>query len=129
MHLDHIKPWSAGGADTTDNLRLLCDYHNVERSNYVDFAEPVRPATWWCANCYTLDRHIWRYDYPYITCPRHGSDPRLKNARCRVARAYAKAWINEQERPTWHERPMLTVFDLIAYCAHCDAPGLTGVVL
>jgi hypothetical protein len=129
LHLDHIVPWSAGGADTTDNLRILCEYHNLERSNFVDFARPVRPATWWCSNCYVLDEHQWTHLGPYVTCPRHGNDPRLGNARCRVQRAYARVWRETGEAPTWHERPMLTSWGTVAYCAHCDAPALTGVVL
>lgn len=129
LHLDHIVPWSAGGPDATANLRLLCESHNIERSNYVDFARPLRPATWWCANCYDRDAHAWEYAGPYVQCPRHGGDLRLTNARCRVARAYGRAWVKREGVPTWHQRPMLTKFDQIAYCAHCDAPGLTGVVL
>lgn len=128
MHLDHIVPWSAGGSDTTDNLRLLCETHNLERSNYVDFAQPRRPATWWCANCYALDVHVWQHIYPFVVCPRHGSQG-PNNSWCRVGRAYARAFQRGDERPTWHERPLLTSFDQIAYCAHCDAPGMTGVVL
>ena len=33
LHLDHIKPWSAGGSDRTDNLRTLCGRCNMRRSN------------------------------------------------------------------------------------------------
>lgn len=129
LHLDHIKPWSAGGADTTDNLRLLCERHNLERSNYVDFARPKRPATWWCANCYSLDEHVWEYTHPLIVCPTHGSAYTPTKVRCRVARAFTSAWRRGEPAPTWHQRPMFTEPDLIAYCAHCDAPGLTEVVL
>jgi hypothetical protein len=32
--LDHIVPWSAGGPDTSDNLRVLCDPCNADRSNF-----------------------------------------------------------------------------------------------
>lgn len=129
LHLDHIKPWSNGGTDTTDNLRLLCERHNLDRSNYVDFARPKRPATWWCANCYDLERHQWTYTHPLIDCPTHGTARMLDKVRCRVGRAYATAWNRGEPRPTWHERPMLTTFDQIAYCAHCDMPAATGVVL
>ena len=34
FHLDHIKPWSAGGADDSTNLRLLCPSCNESRSNF-----------------------------------------------------------------------------------------------
>ncbi len=56
--LDHIVPWSAGGADTTTNLRVLCADYNQERSNYVG-PEDTRPrmaATWWCDRCYWHQR-------------------------------------------------------------------------
>jgi ribosomal protein L37AE/L43A len=33
MEIDHIIPWSAGGADTVDNLRTLCRECNETRSN------------------------------------------------------------------------------------------------
>jgi hypothetical protein len=72
-HLDHITPWSAGGSDDTTNLRVLCERHNMNRSNRVDPTErPRRAATW---------------------------------------------------------IPMLTSFHHVAYCAHCDAPAVTGRVL
>lgn len=129
LHLDHIQPWSAGGSDTTDNLRLLCEKHNLRRSNFIDFARPKRPATWWCANCYDLDKHVWDHSYPLLTCPTHGRSYTVTSIRCRVARAYAMAWVRKDERPTWHERTMLTRFTEIAYCAHCNTPGLTSVVL
>jgi hypothetical protein len=130
LHLDHIKPWSAGGADTTDNLRLLCERHNLKRSNYIDFARPKRPATWWCANCYTLDEHVWTYYRAgFVTCPVHGNSMNPAKSRCRVERAHARAYRDGEDMPTWHMRPMLTAFDQIAYCAHCDAPGMTGVLL
>lgn len=129
LHLDHIIPWSAGGPDATDNLRMLCESHNQERSNYVDFARPKRPATWWCLNCYSLDEHRWSYDGPRVACPRHGRNRTPETARCRVARAYAKAWKATGEVPTWHQRPPLTGGELVAYCAHCNAPGVTAVVL
>lgn len=128
LHLDHIQPWSAGGPDTTDNLRLLCEHHNLERSNFVDYARPKRPATWWCANCYSLDEHRWNYSAPLVSCPTHTTTYIPEKSPCRVVRAYARAW-ERGEQPTWHERLMLTTFDQIAYCAHCNAPGVTGAVL
>lgn len=34
LEVDHIIPWSAGGADDMDNLRTLCRPCNQDRSNY-----------------------------------------------------------------------------------------------
>lgn len=129
-HLDHIKPWSAGGPDTTDNLRLLCEAHNVERSNYADPTEdrPRRPATWWCIHCYS-DRmeHRWQYSPNGVplTCPIHES------FSCRVIRGVERTRIKTGEWPTWHEREPIDLDGplAIAYCAHCDAPALTGYPL
>lgn len=131
IELDHIVPWSAGGPDTTDNLRLLCQRHNTARSNFVDFARPKRPCTWWCHRC-----HDQPYTYTgvgHIVCPMHGGWANLLGEwvapkRCAIARGYAKA-IAEGEMPTWHQREQLTSFEHVAYCAHCDAPGMTGVLL
>lgn len=33
LELDHILPWSQGGSDTADNLRVLCKSCNVKRGN------------------------------------------------------------------------------------------------
>lgn len=130
MHLDHIKPWSAGGSDTSDNLRLLCGPHNLERSNFIDSARPKRAVTWWCSNCYVLDEHVWQYHGAYVTCPTHGAPFIPEKSTCRVSRAFWKAHRDSESTPTWHQsQPLLESYDLIAYCAHCDAPGMTGVVL
>lgn len=54
LHCDHVVPWSAGGADTTDNLRTLCKNCNEERSNFhdsdVDNYHPM-PIVRVCAPC------------------------------------------------------------------------------
>lgn len=130
LHLDHIIPWSAGGPDTTDNLRLLCEDHNLRRSNFIDFARAKRPATWWCLNCYHRDEHPWEYTQRgYVFCPQHsGIDWRGDGGRCRVARRYIAAALVGKPL-TWHQRSMLTAGEQIAYCAHCNRPGPTSVVL
>ena len=125
-HLDHIKPWSADGPDTTDNLRLLCEAHNLERSNFIDPTEyrPRRPATWWCIHCYSdLIELAWDYHHGApLACPLH---PNPK--RCRVMRGIQRARELHGETPTWHQREPVSEQDslIVAYCAHCDAPALT----
>lgn len=131
--LDHIIPWSAGGSDDTTNLRVLCQRHNQERSNFVDHGAEGRgrrAATWWCANCYTLveDEKWWWYEGPYTVCPSHSlaSDP--SGSACRVARNYW--WLFQRDAlENWHQRPAITEPTTIAYCAHCDAPALTDMPL
>jgi hypothetical protein len=53
--LDHIVPWSAGGNDRSDNLRILCDPCNSRRGNrrgYLDFWGARRsPVALCCADC------------------------------------------------------------------------------
>lgn len=42
--LDHVIPWSAGGPDTGNNLRTLCEICNAKRSNFhsgLDYARPL----------------------------------------------------------------------------------------
>ncbi|GAB2970155.1 hypothetical protein GCM10027076_03520 [Nocardioides montaniterrae] len=125
LHLDHITPWSAGGPDTSDNLRLLCERHNIERSNYIDHARPARPATWWCINCYSRDGYGWEYDAHTVRCPIHG------HHGCRVTAQYRRQVLAAAQTGTeiinWHERePMLLAnATTLAYCAHCNAPGMT----
>ena len=55
FELDHCIPWSAGGPDDSDNLRLLCAQCNQRRSNFIDLAhlENLRPTTYWCVDCWT----------------------------------------------------------------------------
>lgn len=130
-HLDHIKPWSAGGPDDTTNLRVLCERHNVERSNRYDPTErPRRAATWWCLTCYSNDDFKWDYTAATITCRIHRTDSSFPNPwRCRVARAYRSAFVRDGVLPTWHKVDPLNYGATIAYCAHCDMPGLTSRAL
>lgn len=126
--LDHIVPWSAEGADTTDNLRVLCTTCNQERSNRYDPRErPMMPATWWCINCYTHS-HEWAPPLASFApqCPRHRTS-------CNVVRGMQRYYDEHKEWPAWYlsvtpidpDIEILTV----AYCAHCHAPGLTARAL
>ena len=127
LHLDHIIPWSAGGSDRSENLRLLCEQHNLERSNFVDFAGQKRAVTWWCHRCYGRDREWQYFDNGSVICPTHrrwGAD----GQQCRVVRAIARAAV-AGELTSWHMREPLDRFFLPAYCAHCNLPGLTSVTL
>lgn len=129
LNLDHIQPWSAGGSDETSNLRLLCEYHNKRRSNFVDFDRPKMSATWWCLRCYAVDMPAWFYlpGSGFVQCPTH---TRYVNgtSQCRVVRRYRQQH-DRAEGTNWHERDALEGGELTAYCAHCNAPGLTAVVL
>lgn len=127
-HLDHITPWSAGGSDETHNLRVLCERHNMDRGNRIDSTERERrPATWWCLNCYDLDDWRWSYDNGFPTCLIHNVDITHPYAwRCTVVRAYKAAWQRDRSLPDWHHIQPLEGGSTIAYCAHCNAPGLTG---
>lgn len=135
-HLDHVIPWSAGGPDSTDNLRVLCEAHNMARSNFVDLTErPRRPATWWCLNCFAepdpewMDRHDddldrmpgeWRWSESGVpVCPAH-------RYGCSVTRGCERT-VEQGEAATWHRRALInpTEAGVVAYCAHCHAPGLT----
>ena len=57
LTLDHIEPWSAGGSDTSGNLRTLCFDCNEQRSNFVDptIDHFPLPVTWWCTVCHPAD--------------------------------------------------------------------------
>ncbi|WP_051485546.1 HNH endonuclease [Nocardioides sp. J54] len=120
LHLDHITPWSAGGPDTTDNLRLLCERHNLERSNFDDGTRQARPATWWCINCYSREGYGWEYVGGFVRCLMH---PR--GLGCRVGNRYQREAIAGGEVTNWHEREPIVHASVLAYCAHCDAPGMT----
>lgn len=121
--LDHIKPWSAGGPDTTDNLRVLCQQHNQSRSNFVDGTEQrgARPATWWCTSCFsaTEDRPWTWLPSGLPVCPLHSIQE-----HCRVVRG----WQRSREwglLTDWHKRYPIEAATSVAYCAHCDRPALT----
>lgn len=133
-HLDHIKPWSAGGADTTDNLRVLCEKHNLERSNFHEMHERTRPpATWWCVNCYSRDDFHWdtitKNALP--VCRLHGRprDPIADWKGCPVTRGYHQTYEAMGEWPTWHTRRQVLDGTQVAYCAHCRKTSVTDVVL
>lgn len=57
LHLDHIRPWSAGGSDRTDNLRTLCHRCNTRRGNSVDKNDrPALPIIRACVPCLSGSR-------------------------------------------------------------------------
>jgi hypothetical protein len=52
LQLDHIVPWSAGGPDTSENLRVACQDCNQARSNYRNWSDwPMLPVTALCDAC------------------------------------------------------------------------------
>ena len=52
FEIDHIVPWSAGGPDTSDNLRVLCRDCNQARSNHRNWSDsPMLPVTAMCDAC------------------------------------------------------------------------------
>jgi len=53
LHVDHIIPVAAGGTDATDNLRTLCRYCNLDRSNFQTDAFSARALliTNGCTGC------------------------------------------------------------------------------
>lgn len=107
MELDHIVPWSAGGADTSDNLRVLCGPCNQRRGNLNDGAHILRrylPVTWWCIDCWRCD---WREDaaqrvYRPVEAGDDRKYPRIDPQRDRLS---------------------------TAYCATCDSTSYTTVTL
>lgn len=131
-HLDHIVPWSAGGPDTTDNLRVLCERHNLDRSNFRDVHErPRQLVTWWCLSCYgPNDAEKWDY-WPTnaLACKTHRVDVHLGWKGCPVARGYHFHREATGEWPDWHRRAGMVDATILAYCAHCQVPGLTDVTL
>lgn len=62
LQVDHIMPWSAGGPDTSDNLRMLCEVCNASRSNFVEAWMPhVQPVIVVCDPCLaTHHEDAWR---------------------------------------------------------------------
>lgn len=53
LQVDHVIPWSAGGSDRTDNLRLVHPLCNARRSNHRhDQDHPQMPATHHCRACH-----------------------------------------------------------------------------
>jgi hypothetical protein len=53
LEVDHIVPWSAGGTDSTENLRLLCEWCNNRRSNRKEVFYPsVLPCAEVCTPCW-----------------------------------------------------------------------------
>ena len=53
LQVDHVIPWSAGGSDRTDNLRLVHPLCNVRRSNHRhDMDRPQMPVAHHCRACH-----------------------------------------------------------------------------
>jgi hypothetical protein len=81
--IDHIVPWSAGGPDTSTNLRLTCRDCNQARSNRIDrFARPAQPIIDHCQ-------------------PDYGDDP-TRVTQVRVWCALDRAWESAPEPYAQH---------------------------
>jgi len=76
LELDHIIPWSAGGSDRSDNLRLLCPDCNAERSNYRSDSAIARviPVAYSCTRCMRREA-VERSDPDAGLVPIEVSDP------------------------------------------------------
>jgi hypothetical protein len=104
MVLDHIVPWSAGGSDRSDNLRVLCWDCNDRRSNFQTDAAMARvtPVSYACSRCagrwldrsYDLtveDEDIAVYDAPRRVV--EFTDPVAAFCvRCRFAGTAERGW-------------------------------------
>ena len=99
FELDHIIPWSAGGSDLSDNLRVFCQQCNQARSNLVDGTEARKPmlVTWWCVQCWTDENRKYSH-----------SDPTGRECITGVVNEYA----------THH-----------VYCAHCRCRSRSDIAL
>ena len=121
--MDHIYPWSAGGSNSTANLRVLCPAHNQERSNRMDPAErPRLPVTWWCLNCCEDGTRL--HPSPIdgeLVCGYHWG------RHCPPLSGYQHHFEATGEYPTWYKRGPLEEEDATtrAFCAHCGRIGLT----
>lgn len=118
-HIDHVTPWSAGGADRTENLRVLCGPCNLERSNYRDEAETrtFMPATWWCLECWGENteaccEHRWRC---WVQSGRTEEGIPLPVGL--NTERFAVERVRDADTPR------------LAYCAHCRSENYTTVWL
>lgn len=119
-HLDHLIPWSAGGSDKSDNLRVLCEPCNMRRGNANDGTHRIRkrPVTWWCARCYHPDRE-WLYHGNWESRDRY-CNAAADTSFCRVTRV-------GKGDDRWHEADPVdpTAASSFAFCAHCNTYGYT----
>ncbi len=106
-HLDHVTPWSAGGCDCSQNLRLTCEPCNRDRSNYCEPTQSRvrRSATWWCAYCWTAEGQRCHHER-YACMPR-------------VPTHLGYGWYHDMP-PVDPDRA-----NVFAFCAHCDSHGYT----
>lgn len=85
LQLDHLIPWSAGGADVDVNLRVLCQPCNQRRSNFrTDEDVTVLAAlTFECVRCSGGDTDDTVTNAFCLVCGRLGAarSDQLRNAR------------------------------------------------
>jgi hypothetical protein len=92
--LDHIVPWSAGGSDRSDNLRLLCESCNTERSNFhgvLDtWAARRPPIALCCTGCVNDDDEYGdEFDEPI------SGRPEMVTAFCAHCGLVSRTWPEE----------------------------------
>jgi hypothetical protein len=102
LELDHLVPWSAGGPDTSDNLRMLCGPCNSARSNYREtYLARIIPVVAVCDPCLrghdsaTARRHSGRLQL-WTRCPHcRGDDFQLTDD------AHHAAWCGTCRSISW----------------------------
>lgn len=106
IEVDHCVPWSAGGPDDSDNLRVLCRGCNQRRSNLIDIAHlrAYRPTTWWCFDCWSTESHDNRHHLTWRNGINLGLVP----------------YVDDEQVQTPVEQ---------AYCAFCRMYGMTTHLL
>lgn len=91
--LDHIVPWPAGGPGTSDNLRILCEPCNADRSNFRtgldDHAAWRPPVALFCIACIHLDDQGAEIGDPFEVTPN------LVRAYCGRRGVVSPAWPEE----------------------------------
>lgn len=134
--VDHIRPWSAGGADHPINLRTLCQPCNQTRSNRVSGRERrADPIVFCCTACSTLDVGQAQQVRGFCTTCRSRQVPFVSNlmigGQVPADAHLPAAQIGDPVGPAWALAPIGRAIPVLKQralaltvpCSWCDAPA------